>query len=53
MIKPTFGALMRCTWGADVKRNWGPPPPKTKFGALVHGALWFWGEVHDQHPDIL
>lgn len=53
MIKPTFGALMRCTWGADVKRNWGPPPQKTKFGALVHGALWLWGEVHDQHPDIL
>lgn len=52
MIKPTFGALMRCTWGADVKRNWGPPP-KTKFGALMHGALWLWGEVHDQHPDIL
>lgn len=52
MIKPTFGALMRCTWGADVKRNWGPPPKNKIWGARAWGPMAL-GEVHDQHPDIL
>lgn len=42
MIKPTFGALMSCTWGADVKRNWGPPPPpKQNLGRSCMGPYGF------------